>query len=279
MSDDTIRINKLLAERGVASRRAADALIEDERVTIDGALAKVTDRVALDQVHLVKVNGEPLPPPQPKVYFLVYKPKGYITGRDDPQGRRSVLDLVEDLQIKVEPVGRLDYDTEGALLLTNDGDLAHRLTHPSTKVPKRYRAKVYRTPDDQDLARITNGKVYLEDGPAHPAKVRVVEQTGQDNAWVEITVTEGRNRLVRRIFEALHHPVSKLRRESFATISIRGLERGEVRPLTREEVRRLQDLAEGIRPKSAGKLRRKAGFAKPKPKKKRHGKHKKKKRS
>lgn len=275
MTDETIRLNKLLADRGVASRRGADELIKDERVTIDGRVATVTDRVHPAETERVRVNGEPLPPPPPLVYYLLYKPKGYITGRDDPQGRRSVLDLVEELQVRVEPVGRLDYDTEGALLLTNDGELAHHLTHPSNQIPKRYRAKVYRTPDAEDLTKIKNGKVFLEDGPAHPAKVRVIEQTDKENAWVEITVTEGRNRLIRRVFDALHHPVSKLRRESFATLSIRGMERGEVRPLTREEIRRLKDLAEGKKPKSAGKLRRKAGFAKPKPKKKRHGKHKK----
>lgn len=268
-----LRLNKLLADRGVASRREADALIQDERVTIDGVLATVTDRVAADAIHTVRVNGEPLPPEPTRVYFLLYKPKGYITGRDDPQGRKSVLDLVKDLQIRVEPVGRLDYDTEGALLLTNDGDLAHKLTHPSSQVPKRYRVKVYRTPDREDLAKIENGKVFLEEGPAGPAKVRLLEQTDTENAWVEITVTEGRNRLVRRIFEALHHPVAKLRRESFATLSIRGMERGEVRPLTSEEIRRIQDLAAGQKPKSSGKLRRKSGFAQPKPKKKRHGKH------
>lgn len=275
MSDDhLIRINRLLAERGICSRREADDLIRGERVTIDGALAELSDRVdPLRQV--VRFDGHPLPAAPRKVYYLLYKPRGTITGRNDPRGRKSVLDLVADLDVRVEPVGRLDFDTEGALLLTNDGDLAHALTHPSRKVPKRYRAKVYRTPDAVDLQKIREGKVYLDDGAAQPALCRVVEQTDTENAWVEITVTEGRNRMIRRIFEALGHPVSKLRRETFATLSIRGMERGDVRPLTAEEIRRIQDLAEGITPKRAGKLRRRAGFAKPKPKRKRHGKHKK----
>lgn len=277
MNDKNIRINRLLADRGLCSRREADALIEAERVTIDGELAKVTDRVD-PETQVVRLDGRPLPEPPPKVYYLLYKPKGTITGRNDPRERKSVLDLVEHLAVRVEPVGRLDFDTEGALLLTNDGDIAHRLTHPSSQTPKRYMAKVYRTPDEVDLEKIRKGKVFLDDGPNLPAKCRVVEQTENGNAWVEITVTEGRNRLIRRIFEALGHPVAKLRRETFATLSIRGMERGQVRPLTADEVHRIQDLAAGKVPKRAGKLRRKAGFAKPKPKKKRHGKHRKQKR-
>ena len=164
-----------------------------------------------------------------------------------------------------------DYDTEGAILLTNDGDLAFNLTHPSKKVPKRYMAKVYRTPSAKTIQMIKDGKVYLDDGPLFGAKLRVTETTDKTNAWVEITVTEGRNRLIRRLFQQVNHPVSKLRRESFATISLRGMERGSVRALTPEEVRRLQDIAEGKSPKSAGRVKRKAGFAAPKKKAKRIG--------
>lgn len=277
-NDKTVRINRLLADRGLCSRREADTWIEEERVTIDGELASIADRVD-PSTQVVRVDGRPLPDPPPQVYYLAYKPRGMITGRNDPRGRKSVQELVEHLAVRVEPVGRLDFDTEGALLFTNDGDIAHKLTHPSTGTPKRYRAKVYRTPDAVDLEKIRKGKVFLEDGASPPAKVRVLEQTENGNAWVEITVTEGRNRLIRRIFDALGHPVAKLRRETFATLSIRDMERGAVRPLTSDEVRRIQDLSEGRTPKRAGKLRRKAGFAKPKPKKKRHGKHRKKKQS
>jgi pseudouridine synthase len=218
---------------------------------------------------VIRVDGKGLPRPPEPLYLLLYKPKGCITGRDDPEGRPSVFDVLGDVGAKVEPVGRLDFDTEGALILTNDGDLANALTHPKNRVPKRYLAKVYRTPDERDLKAIEDG-VFLEDGRTAPAKARILEQTGKDNAWVEITVTEGRNRLVRRMLGKLGHPVSKLRRESFATISIRGMERGEVRPLTGEEVQRLRDLAAGVRPQKAGQ-KRGEGFAKPKPKKRRHG--------
>jgi pseudouridine synthase len=258
-----IRLAKLLAQRGVASRRAAEELIEQGEVTVNGQVA--TGVVLVDpEVDHVRVSGRPLPPAPALVYYLMYKPKGCITGRDDPEGRKSVFDVLGDLGTKVEPVGRLDFDTEGALILTNDGDLANALTHPKNHVPKRYLAKVYRTPDEKDLEALRTG-IFLEDGRTAPAKARVSDKTDKENAWIEITVTEGRNRLVRRMLSALGHPVSKLRRESFATISVRGMERGQVRPLSGEEIRRLRDLAAGVRPTRAGRKKGK-GFAKAKAK-------------
>ncbi len=275
MTDDRegrIRLAKLLSERGVASRREAERMVEEGHVTVNGEVASGVVLVDPEVDH-VRIDGRPLPRKPEPVVYLMYKPKGCITGRDDPEGRPSVFDVLGDLGAKVEPVGRLDFDTEGALLLTNDGDLANALTHPKNKVPKRYLAKVYRTPDERDLEALEKG-VFLEDGKTAPAKARIVEETGTDgkagNAWVEITVTEGRNRLVRRMLGKLGHPVSKLRRESFATITIRGMERGQVRKLTGEELQRLRDLASGVRPQRAGK-KRGEGFAKAKPKKPRHG--------
>lgn len=265
------RLAKLLAARGLASRREAERMIAEGRVSVNGEVVKQT--VPVDPEHdFIRVDGKRLPPEPRKVYFLMYKPRGYITGRDDPEGRKSVLDLVDDLAVRVEPVGRLDFDTEGALLLTNDGDLAHQLAHPSHEVPKRYVAKVYRRPSEAKLDLLRQGKVFLEDGRVGPVKARVLEATDKENSWVEVTVTEGRNRLIRRIFQQMHHPVSKLRRESFATISIRGMERGQVRPLTGEEVQRLRDLASGKKPAKAGAGKYKKGFARPKPKPTRPGK-------
>ncbi len=265
---DGERLSRLMAKRGIASRRGSEAIIAEGRVTVNGET--VSGVVFVDpNDDDIRIDDKPLPREPERVYLVMYKPKGYITGRDDPQGRKSVLDLVKDLNIRVEPVGRLDYDTEGALLLTNDGELAHQLLHPSRKVPKRYLAKCYREPDAKDMISLEKG-VFLDDGKTAPAKARIVDTTDAKNAWVEITVTEGRNRLVRRMFAQLGHPVSKLRRESFATITIRGLERGDVRPLTRAEVKRIQDIAAGQRPQRAGKKRGK-GFAKPKPKRQRPG--------
>ncbi len=263
------RLAKLIASRGLCSRRSAEDWIREGRVSVDAQVERnVATNVDADQV--VKVDGRMLPDAPPPVYLLLYKPRGVLTGRNDPQGRKTVQDLISELRLpKVEPVGRLDFDTEGALILTNDGDLAHKLTHPSSRVPKRYLAKVWRVPTDRTLANLQKG-VHLEDGKTAPCKVRVADSTDKGNAWLEITVTEGRNRLVRRMLQALNHPVSKLRRESFATISIRGLERGQARPLTKVEIERLRDLAAGKRPAKAGRAAMyKKGHARPKPKNRR----------
>lgn len=265
MEEGKERLAKVLAARGVASRREAERLIEEGHVTVNGAVVTHPATGVDPKVDNVRVDGKPLARAPRKVYFLLYKPKGYITSRDDPEGRRSVLELVPNLAERVEPVGRLDFNTEGALLLTNDGELAHKLMHPSTQVPKRYLAKVWKTPSEKTIERLENG-VRLEDGMTAPAKVRIVKTTPEgENCWLEVTVTEGRNRLVRRMLAEVGHPVSKLRRESFATISIRGLERGQLRPLTSEEVQRLRDLAEGVPAAAAGRKARprKVGFAKP----------------
>jgi pseudouridine synthase len=260
-----VRLAKVMARRGVASRRECEEIIRAGRVMVNGKVVEHPAFFVDANIDVIRLDGKPLPPQPALMYFLMYKPRGYITGRDDPEERKSVFDLLGDLETKVEPVGRLDFDTEGALLLTNDGNLAHLLTHPSRNVPKRYLAKVYRTPGAKDLRAMEAG-VYLDDGRTKPARARVLERTGKGNAWVEITVSEGRNRLVRRMLAQLGHPVSKLRRESFATLSIRGMERGQVRRLTTEEVRRIQEIAEGKKASRAGKVRRGKGFARPRPK-------------
>lgn len=264
-NDPRIRVSKLIADRGVASRRAAEQLMRDGLVTVDGEVVTALGSKVDPEQSEVRVEGKRLPPQPKLVYYVLYKPKGVITGPDEEKDRPSVTNMIEALNLKVDPVGRLDFNTEGAVLLTNDGDLANRLTHPSAQVPKRYVAKVYRTPSPSDLKAIERGVV----GPEtrfRPAKARLVEQTDKENAWLEVTVTESGQRVVQRMLAQLGHPVSKLRRESFATISIRGMERGQVRPLTVEEVARLRDIATGVAPKRAGKAWRGAGFAKPKEK-------------
>jgi pseudouridine synthase len=260
----SVRVAKLIAERGMTSRRDAEAWIKDGRVAVNGTVLDSPAVVVNPAFDTVTVDRKPLPARPDMVYYLMYKPRGVIVTRSDPQGRKSVFDLVT-VNERVESVGRLDFDTEGALLLTNDGDMAHALTHPSREVPKRYMAKVYRTPDQRDIKAIQEG-VFLDDGRTQPAKVRVLNATDKTNAWVEITVTEGRNRLIRRLFAQLGHPVSKLRRETFATLTIRGMERGQVRRLTHAEIKRLKDLAAGQKPSRAGKKKTGKGFAKAKPK-------------
>ncbi len=264
-----LRLAKLIAQRGIASRRKAEELISEGSVTVNGVVVSELGFSVDPKEDHVRINGKALPGEPEKKYFVLYKPKGMITVADD-KGRTNVAQLLADMNLKVEPVGRLDYNTEGALLLTNDGEMANRLNRPETKVPKRYLAKCYRTPSDGDLLAIERG-VTFPDGRSKPAKARVLEQTDKDNAWVEITITESGPRVVQRILTQLGHPVSKLRRESFATISIRGMERGQVRELTPMEIQRLRDIAEGTAPKKAGKNWKGKGFAKAKPKPKRSG--------
>jgi pseudouridine synthase len=245
------RLDRFLARRGCASRRKVEDLIAERRVKVNGSLAEAPGQRIDPEHDVILVDGKPLRRRPDLVYLLVYKPKGVITGRADPDGRPSVLDLVPRMRVRLEPVGRLDFNTEGALLLTNDGDLAHRLTHPSTQVPRKYHVKVWKAPTEKTLERLLAG-VRLEDGMTGPCKARVIKVTETGNTWIEITVNEGRNRLVRRIFETLGHPVAKLRRVSFATISIRGLDRGAWRALTHQEIRRLEDIAAGRSPRKAG---------------------------
>jgi 23S rRNA pseudouridine2605 synthase len=262
----TERIAKVISRAGRASRRAAEKMVEDGLVTVNGETIFHPGHPVRPRKDVITVDGERLAEPPPRQYFVAFKPRGLLTTREDPQGRPTVQKLVEHLPFRLEPVGRLDMDTEGVLLFTNDGELAHGLTHPSNQVPRRYLAKVWKRPDAKKMARIKRG-IKLDDGFTGPCKVRVVEETDTGNCWIEITVTEGRNRLIRRLFEAIGHPVSKLRRESFGTVSLRGLERGQVRALSGEEVDRLYDIVEGKDPRKAGqggKYRK--GFAKPKPK-------------
>ena len=262
----TERIQKVIARSGIASRREAEKLVQDGRVQVNGEVVYRPGLPVDPETDLIKIDDEPLPSTPKPIYLVLFKPKGYITSRRDPEGRKEVLSLVEHLNVRVESVGRLDINTTGALLLTNDGELANQLTHPKSKVPKRYLAKVWKTPSDKTLNRIRRG-ITLEDGRTEPCKARVFDQTEGENAWIEITVTEGRNRLIRRIFEKVNHPVSKLRRESFATISIRGMEPGQVRGLSGVELQRIRDIAEGKDPTSAGHSSRYGkGHARPKAK-------------
>jgi len=249
-----MRLAKLLAQRGLASRRKAEEMIAAGRVKVNGQTAVVTTPVDPESDR-VEVDSKPLPQEPPPVYYLLNKPSGYITGRGDTRGRQSVLDLVKGLPVRVEPVGRLDYDTEGALLLTNDGQLSHRLTHPSTGVTKVYTARVDGRPDAEDMAAIARG-IPLDDGMTAPAKARVVS-TGEKSAIVEVTVTEGRNRLIRRMLAYLGHHVIELRRASFAGVRLGGLPVGETRELTPAEVVQLRALAAGKR--DTGKGARQSG--------------------
>jgi 23S rRNA pseudouridine2605 synthase len=229
-----MRLNAWLARAGVASRRKADELIKAGRVTVNGAPGQLNTFVqATDDVRL---DGRPLAR-QKLAYVLLNKPAGVVTTAHDPQGRRTVVSLV-DHPSRVVPVGRLDADTTGALLLTNDGDLAHRLAHPRYEVDKVYEVECWTQPSEADLKKLREG-VELDDGPSRPAKVRRL-----DPRRIELTIHEGRNRQVRRMLEAVGHRVRHLHRSRYANLTVDGLEPGEWRELGRDEAHALVHLAQ-----------------------------------
>jgi pseudouridine synthase len=225
-----MRLNAYLARAGVASRRKADELIKSGRVRVNGEPGQLNTFV--QSTDRVEVDGEPVAK-QRLAHLLLYKPAGVVTTARDPQGRRTVVDLVPR-EPRVVPVGRLDADTTGALLLTNDGDLAHRLAHPRYGVEKTYVADVEGEPTDDTIERLARG-VELEDGPTAPAHAR---RLGRSR--VELTIHEGRNRQVRRMLEAVGHPVRRLHRSVYAGLRLEGLEPGAWRELEPSEVERLR---------------------------------------
>jgi pseudouridine synthase len=237
-----VRLNAFIARAGVASRRKADDLIKAGRVTVNGEPGRLNTFVGADDD--VRLDGEPLAK-QRLAYVLLNKPAGVVTTARDPQGRRTVVEVVA-YPSRVVPVGRLDADTTGALLLTNDGDLAHRLAHPRYEVDKVYEVECWTQPTDADLERLRGG-VELDDGPTSPAEVRRI-----DGATVELVLHEGRNRQVRRMFDAVGHPVKRLHRSRYGPLTLEGLEPGAWRELEASEVERLRSTARGSRPRGRG---------------------------
>jgi 23S rRNA pseudouridine2605 synthase len=231
------RLQKVLARAGFGSRRVCEELIEDGRVTVDGEVAVLGRRVDPATAE-VEVDGVHIGVAPDLVHWLLHKPAGVVTTASDPEGRRTVLDLVPD-QPRVFPVGRLDYETEGLLLLTNDGALTHRLTHPSFGVEKEYLAEVDRMPSRGELRRLREG-VELDDGPTAPAKVASL-----DDRTLRITIHEGRNRQVRRMVEAVGSEVLRLVRVRIGPLTDRSLKPGAWRELTQDEVRALEREAAG----------------------------------
>ncbi|MGE0880592.1 MAG: pseudouridine synthase [Acidimicrobiia bacterium] len=225
------RLQKVLARLGYGSRRTCEDLIRDGRVTVDGDVAELGRRIDIESAR-VEIDGSPVPTRPGLVYFLLNKPAGVVTTASDPQGRTTVVDLVPD-ETRVFPVGRLDADTEGLLILTNDGDLTHRLTHPSFGVEKEYLADIVGVPSKAALRRLREG-IELEDGLTSPAKVAF------DGGLLRITIHEGRNRQVRRMCDAIGHPVRRLVRVRIGPLRDQRLKPGQWRPLSLTEIQALQ---------------------------------------
>ncbi len=235
-----MRLAKYLATAGVASRRAAEAIIREGRVSVDGAT--VTDPAReVEPENAVRLDGEPVKADSARVVYAVNKPQGVVSTARDPQGRPTVVSLVPSA-LRLYPVGRLDIDTTGLLLLTNDGELAHRLTHPRFEVEKTYRAVVAGAPvREAELKALRNG-VQLDDGRTAPAKVRRLAAN-----TIELTIHEGRKRQVKRMCEAVGHPVRRLERVAFGPLKIGELKPGAHRELTRAEIEALSAAGSGTR--------------------------------
>ena len=234
-----MRINKFLAEQGIASRRHADEMISAGRVKINGNLATLGasvedgDEVLLDDAPILTAEKK-------EEYYIMNKPKGVICTVSDDRGRKTVMDLLPDGVGRVFPVGRLDYETEGLLILTNDGDLAFRLTHPTSEIPKTYLVRVAGTLTEKDLNPIRSG-VELDGVITKKCKAHIVE-TNKAYTKVHITITEGRNRQVRRMFECIGRTVEFLKRISIGKLKIGGMDRGAVRALSEEEIAYLKGI-------------------------------------
>ena len=235
------RLQKIISQAGLASRRAAEKIILDGRVQVDGQVIQELGRKFDPLQHKIIVDGRALQAPEHHVYFLLNKPKGYLSTAKDDRGRRTVLDLIPESEARIYPVGRLDNNTEGLLLLTNDGALMNGLLHPKYEVQKTYVARITGQPSEAVLDKLRQG-IQLEDGWTAPAVVQLLQQ-GDGESQVSITIHEGRNRQVRRMFAAIHCDVKALKRIAFAGLNLSGVKRGQHRPLTAKEVTALYKLA------------------------------------
>lgn len=231
------RLQKIISAAGITSRRASEELILNGQVSVNGVVVTELGTKADPSVDTITVNGKTLNVKEERLYILLNKPSGYITALKDSQGRKLVTDLLKDVPERVYPVGRLDYNTEGLLLLTNDGEWANRLMHPRHEIEKEYHVRVRGKVVEQQLKRMAEG-VELEDGMTAPAVVRLVK-SGEQNDWISVTIHEGRNRQVRRMCEAVSLSVVRLKRIRYGSLSLGTIREGQFRYLTEAEVSEL----------------------------------------
>jgi 23S rRNA pseudouridine2605 synthase len=245
------RLQKIIAAAGIASRRKAEELITSGLVQVNGTVITELGSKADPDIDHVRVNGKLLKAEQRHTYLLLNKPKGYVTTVSDPEKRPTVMDLVRGVKGRVYPVGRLDYASEGLLLMTNDGDLAHQLMKAASHVPKTYLVKVAGTPTEEAIAKLRAGiSIATDDGKrvrTSPAAVRVIKEAA--NPWYEITLIEGRNRQIRRMFEAVGHHVEKIKRVKYGPLTL-DVPPGEFRSLTLKEIERLKSATRSAEKKS-----------------------------
>jgi pseudouridine synthase len=240
------RLQKILSQAGVASRRASEQLMLEGRVTVNGTTVRELGTKADALSDDIRVDGRRVKVVQRRRYILLNKPRGYVTTRSDPQRRPTVIDLLAGVHEYVYPVGRLDFDSEGLLLLTNDGDLAARLSHPRHGIARVYEAQVLGRPDAHDVQRLSRG-VMIDGRRAEAAEVKLLPQRREaDTSTLVITVHEGRNRQVRKMCDAIGHPVERLRRVAIGPLRDARLKPGQWRELQDDEVRRLRSAAKPV---------------------------------
>lgn len=237
-TETKFRLQKFLAHCGVASRRKAEEYITGGKVRVNGKI--VTELgTSVSPGDKVEVDGKPVSLEKRKVYIMLHKPRGYVTTVNDPEGRKTVLSLIQGVDERIYPVGRLDYDSSGLLLLTNDGELAHKMTHPGFEVVKVYIATVEGHPSLESLNKLSGG-IRIDGYMTAPALVKVLESY-KDRTKLEITIHEGKNRQVRKMCEAIGHPVIRLKRVAYAGLSLEGLKPGEWRYITKTEINKLTE--------------------------------------
>jgi pseudouridine synthase len=233
-----------VSKAGLASRRHAEKLIVGGRVEVNGVVVTTLGFKADPRGDHIKVDGKPIAPLGSRVYLILNKPKGCVTTLHDPLDRPTIRDYLQRERRRIYPVGRLDFDSEGLLILTNDGELHHRLTHPRYGIPRTYQVKVKGIPEPGEIERMRNG-IPLDDGVTLRARVRLVKRLKR-NSWMRLTVYEGRNRLIKRMCEAISHPVISLKRIRYGSLALGDLRPGEYRYLTPEEIEKLKDNARRV---------------------------------
>ncbi|MEW6335712.1 MAG: pseudouridine synthase [Thermodesulfobacteriota bacterium] len=236
-----MRLQKILSMAGISSRRAAEKMIAEGRLSVNGIVVTEPGTKADPETDQIRVDGRLISPETEKLYLMLHKPKGYVTTLSDPQGRPIVTDLLKGITVRVYPVGRLDYDSEGLLIMTNDGEFAQRLQHPRFGIPKTYRVKVAAALRKEEIRALEKG-IDLPDGTFMPVGIEL-EKANPGSTWLSLTLTDGRNRVIRRAFESIGHRVTRLIRVALADLALAPLQEGAWRMLVQREVEGLLALA------------------------------------
>ncbi len=239
--ESLVRLQKIISQAGISSRREAERLILEGRVSVNGDVVTELGAKANPLVDDIRLDGKRVKKSLQKVYILLNKPKGCVTTVKDDRGRLTVIDFLKGIKKKIYPIGRLDFNTEGVLLLTNDGDFAYRLAHPRHKIPKTYSVKISGVPTEKEIKKLSDGVVVYKRKTA-PAQV-ILERVTGNNSWLSVTLHEGRKRQIRKMCEIIGHPVIKLKRVKYGFLDLGNLRAGEYRNLGNHEVKKLMGMA------------------------------------